>query len=93
MYILPFVALILIVGFIFFITKPKKKKKANKGVISLRTVIVGDSIYYYDRWWTVMSVRGDADEPTKGIVSGKDKDGNISSNISFSDITDHRTQK
>lgn len=82
MYILPFIALIIVVGFIFHITKPKKKKADVK--LDIRAIRIGDSIYYYDRWWEVTEVR------SGGTVSGKDKDGNVSANIAFDEITDYK---
>lgn len=90
MHILAIFGFLLFLVFILIITKPKKKYKNE---LSLKNIRVGDKIYYYDRWWEVMSVRGDIKKPKVGMIEGKDKDGNISANISFDDVTDYKPQK
>lgn len=51
-----------------------------------------DQIYYYDRWWKVVECRWDDDSaPELASYSGKDENGNISSNIRISEITEHKS--
>lgn len=87
MHILFFIIVLLIILIVLLSLRTKYRK------FNLRSIKIGDYVYYYDRWWEVMGIRGDVNKPSKGMISGKDENGKISPNINFRDIKKFKRKK